>query len=320
MIKKIALKRIIISSLALVLVTIIYLFPTPSEKEEISTIPKELSYISKDLENTIYLLDQYEYVARTNVMINSETAIDKVKEIVETLTINSTKEDYIPNGFKAIIPSGTKINSLSLKDGLLKIDFSKELLSIKKEYESKMIEAIIYSLTTVDEVEEILIFVDGIHLNSLPNSNINMPNPLTRDFGINKIYDLDNIKNSSMTTIYYVSKYNDNYYYVPITKVTNEKKDKIEVIISELKSSPVNQTNLMSFLTSSAELLKYEVLENKINISFNNNLIANLSDNSILEEVKYTIGLSVKEAYDVDAVGFYVENTEIESFLIKNLE
>lgn len=314
MIKKSALRRIVMASLALIITLIIYLFPAKND----NPINVNNNLIKKSSGDVIYLLDNNYYVARTNIVILSKDVINKCKEIIETLTINSSKKEIIPNGFQPIIPKNTKINSISLKDGLLKVDFSKEFLSINAELESKMIESIIYSLTTLEEVENILIFVDGDLLTKLKDGN-NVPNPLNRSFGINKVYDISSIKDTTKLTIYYISKYNDYYYYVPVTKVTNSPGDKIEIIIDELKSSPIKETNLMSFLASSAELLNYELLEEKINLSFNEYLLDDLNEKNILEEVKYAISLSVMDNFLVNEINFYIRDEKVLNVSSKDL-
>ena len=92
---------------------------------------------------------------------------------------------------------------MSLDNKLLKLDFSKELLNINKENEEKLIESLIYSLTELEEIDNIMIFIDGQILTKLPNSNKNLPLLLNRNYGINKIYDLTIIDNTSKVTIFY---------------------------------------------------------------------------------------------------------------------
>lgn len=316
MLKKNALQRIFMASLSLAIALIIYLFPTKDNNPV--TITKNTNYKNLD-GDIVYLLDNNYYIARTSVAILSKSTIEKCKEIIETLTVGSSKKEIIPQGFKQIIPKNTKINSISLKDGLLKIDFSKELLNINADLEEKMIESIVYSLTILDEVKNILIFVNGELLTALNDGTI-LPNPLNRNFGINKVYDIEQIKNTTKVTIYYISKYHDYYYYVPVTKISNEPGNKMEIIINELKSSPVRETNLMSYLASNLELLNYELLEQKINLSFNKYLLDDFNDKNILEEVKYTIGLSVMENFNVKEINFFVDDEKVLDILTKNLE
>jgi len=307
MLKKNAFRRIMVSSLALVIVSILYFFPS----NENTNIIKTVNYIDTNI-TPIYLLNKANYVVRTNIQIDSKDTLKKAKELIESLTIDSNKSEYIANGLKPIIPKNTKVIDISLDKKLLKINFSKELLNVNKDSEEKLIESLIYTLTEMKEIEEIMIFVEGTKLNVLPQTKINLPNTLNRDFGINKIYDITNIKDVTKTTIYYVGKNEDVLYYIPITKMNNNKKDKVEIIIEELKSSPIYETNLISYLASSTELLNYETLENQIYLSFNNEILSSLEEESILEEVKYSISLSLKDTLNVEEVIFKVNDKVID--------
>ena len=159
-----------------------------------------------------------------------------------------------------------------------------------------------------------MIFIENTKLDKLPQSKINLPLTLTRDFGINKIYDLTNLKDTSKTTIYYIGKEDNVSYYIPVTKITNNPNNKIKIIIEELKSSPIYETNLMSYLASSVELLDYEQLENEISLSFNNAILSDLDEKNILEEVKYSIALSLKDTYNVENITFKVNDQIITTF------
>lgn len=308
MIKKSSIRRICVATLALFILLIIYFFPNNNV-----TIKEHLSYIKND-EMPIFLVDDKDYVARTSIVKSSKNINDQIKEIIETLTINSQKSNYIRDGFKPIIPKNTKILDLKLENEILIINFSKEFLNVSKENEDKMIEALIYSLTEIKEIKKIKILVENNNVTTLPNSNKKLPEYLDKNYGINKIYNLDSLKETSKTTIYYLSKNKDYYYYVPVTKVSNEKLERVEVIIKELKSTPIYHTNLISYLASSTSMTNYELLESTISLSFNNYLIANLKDDAVLEEVKYSIALSLRDTYGINEVIFSIpdmENTRI---------
>lgn len=307
MLKKSALRRILLASLALIILLIIYFFPTEDE-----FIEESVTYIDS-IEMPIFLLDKNNYVARTTIVKNKEETLDIIKEIVDALTIGGSKSNYIPENFKAIIPKNTKLIDLSLSEGLLKLNFSKEFLTIDKLYEEKMIESLIYSLTEINDVNKLMIFVEGKQLTKLPNSNKKLPNTLDKNYGINKIYNLDSIKDTSKTTVYYLSKDNDFYYYVPVTEITNDDTERVEVIIKNLQSTPIYHTNLISYLKASAVLQNYELLEDKISLSFNNYLLANLDEKEILEEVKYSIALSLRDTYNVKEVSFSVDDELIDT-------
>jgi len=310
MLKENALRRIITATIALIIVSILYFFPNNTS---ISNIKQSTTYV--DINKTpIYLINKDNYVIRTNLAIKKNDTLDYVKEIIDALTIGSDKEEYIPKNFKAIIPKNTKIIDISLDNRLLKINFSKEFLNVNKEDELKLIEALVYTLTENENIEEIMIFIENEKLLYLPQSNIKLSNTLNRSFGINKVYDITNIKDITKTTIYYIGKEEDIIYYIPVTKFDNNKNNKVEIIIEELKSSPIYETNLISYLASSVELLNYETLENQISLTFNNQIFEDFNDKNILEEVKYSISLSLKDSLNVEEVIFKVGDEIIETF------
>ncbi len=310
MLKKLAYKKIIVITLSFIFLLLIYLFPN-NHSYNINTT---LTYTNPKT-IPIYLVDSNNLVSRFEVIQKSDDVNNLINEIINNLTINSKSTSHIPNNFKKIIPEGTKIISKELKDGLLKINFSKELLNVSMDDEEKMLEAIIYSLTEIKEVKQIMIFVDNNLLNELPNSKKILPNVLDRSFGINKIYELESMKNVAKVTTYYVSKMNNYSYFTPITTISNDKHEKVEIIIEKLKTSPTYETNLISYLSSAAKLLDYEILENSINLSFNNEVLS-LDDNKIIEEVKYSIALSIRDTYNINETIFYIDNMLIDAFFI----
>lgn len=310
MIKRLALKKIIITSLSFLILLIIYFFPT-TENYNINTT---LTY-SNPKTIPIYLVDNNNLVSRFEVIQKSKNSLELVDEVINNLTIDNNNTSHIPNNFKKIIPKNTKIINKDLNDGLLKINFTKELLNINKDNEEKMIESIIYSLTEIKDVKKIMIFVEGENLKELPNSKKTLPLTLDRSYGINKVYELESMKDITKITTYYVSKIEGYSYFTPVTTITNTKNEKVEVIIEKLKSSPTYQTNLISYLATSAELLDYEILENSVNLSFNNEVLS-LEEDKIIEEVKYSIALSIRDTYNINETIFYVDNMLIDVFFL----
>ena len=320
MIKRISLKKILVSSCALFALLLVYLIPKENELE-ISDIPQSLEYSSEDIvTNDIFLLNQDNYLSKTSIAVsNNDLVEDKAKELLQLLITNGPSENKIPNGFKAIIPSDTNILAIQFNNGILKVDFSKDLLDVKKELEEKMISAIVYTLTSIEDIKGVIIYVEGDILTKLPQTQINLPSTLTRDFGINKEYDLNNFNDISKVTVYYLDKYNDNYYYVPVTKYLNDKREKINIIIDELSSTPLYNSNLMSFLNSNTKLLVVEEAENSLDLTFNEYLFQDVDEKDILEEVIYTICLSIKDNYDVGEVVFKVGDEEICKTVLKTI-
>lgn len=314
-----SIRKIIISTFTLFILLIIYLIPSNDENEiELKNSGVEYTY-SNNL-NPIYLLDSNDYVARTSIKTCACDGVERAKDLLEGLIIDGKKSNIIPNGFKSIIPPETQIFDLQLQEGTLTINFSKELLDINEKYEEKMLEAIIYTLTSIEGIDNVIIQVEGEPLTKLPQSGKQLPTVLDKSYGINKIYELTSTKDITSYTTYYVSTYNDNYYYVPVTKyINNENQDKIKVIIEEMSSAPIYESNLMSFLNVNTKLLDYEQEDNILKLKFNDMILSDITSNNILEEVIYTISLSMNDMLGVTEIVFYAEDEEIYTSNINEL-
>ncbi len=317
MLKKSSIRKICLAAFCLLILLILYLFPKKTDQN--LSFP-ETSYSVSNAKDTLFLPDKNDYVARINMAIKADTTIDKANTVISYLTIGSDNESVIPNGFKPIIPRGTKILSSSINDNNYKVDFSKEFLEVSENDEIRLIEAIVYSLTGIEGIKSVTILVEGKILNKLPHSQEFLNNPLDRSIGINKKYDVDSIKGTVKTTMYYLSKYDGYYYYVPVTKVSNDSKEKIEVIIKELTSSPVYETSLMSYLNSETTLQNYKILDDQIDLDFNSAILTDVTKNDILEEVTYAINLSIKDNYEIEKVSYTVDSEVVAKFDLKGLE
>ncbi len=309
MIKRKIMRKLIVTSSILFAFILVYFIP---KDKELKNVKEELEYNYKDVvKETIYLLDNNNYLGKAEIALSTNDTVTMVRELLETLITDGIGEDKIPNGFTSIIPSDTKINSIELDKGILKVDFSKELLDVKKELEEKVIESIIYTVTEVNEIDKVVIFVDGKILTKLPKSNINLPTTLDRSFGINKKYDITTFKDITPVTIYYINKHNNNTYYVPVTKYINDDREKIEIIIDELTTSPIYTSNLMSYLNSNTKLLKSNIDKDLMSLEFNDYIFNDYEDKKILEEVIYTISLSIYDNYNVREVSFINDSKEV---------
>ncbi len=315
MLKRMSIRKILVASLSLIVLGILYLIPSATSDKELD-IPTEVEYNNGSV-GTIYLIDSDDYVARTTISTCDCEASVKAKDLMEGLIIDGEKSNIIPNGFRSIIPSGTKVLGVSLEEGVLTINFSEEFMDVSEKYSEKMVEAIVYTLTSIEGINKVKIQVEGNDLEVIPKTSKTLKTSLDKSLGINKKYELTSLNDIDSYTVYYVSSYNDNYYYVPITKYINNtmKEDKIKVIIDELANSPISKDgNLVSYLNVDTVLNSYEIDNDKIKLNFNDTILINSGSDKILEEVIYTISLSVNDMYGVKEVSFYVGDNDIYDF------
>ena len=310
MLKRISLRKIGLTTIALLAILLMYLFP----KNDNLKVKEKLEYTSLVNMNDIFLLDKNSYVTLTKVILSESQIENKARELLTILTVGS--DSKVPSGFKAIIPPDTKILSLKYENGLIKVDFSKEILDVNKQNEEKMIEAIVYTLTSIDDVHKIIIYVEGDILTKLPKTKKNLPSTLDRTYGINKEYDFTKTTSINDITIYYVNKIEDVNYYIPVTKYLNDEREKITIIIDQLSNN--YNKNLMSYLNQNTKLVSNTINDKTMNLDFNEYLFDDFDKREVLEEVIYTIGLSVKDNYDIKDIVITVNNNKICKINSKN--
>ena len=307
MLKRFSLKKILVSASVLVTLIIICLVPG----EDAVKFKQELKYNEELSVNDIYLLDGYQYVALTEMPLFTKSIEDQALEIIDVLIEGGPGENKIPSGFKALINGETIVNNISIKDEILSIDFSKELLDTKKEYEVKVIESLVYSLTSIKGVKGIKILIDGKHLEILPQSKVRLPDVLDKSFGINREYNLTSLKNVSQITVYYLNKYNDDFYYVPVTKYLNDDREKVNIIIDELANNNSYLTGLMSFMNNKAKLKDTLIETDEVILNFDSGILNDVDSKTVLKEVTQSINYSIIANYGIKNVALNVDSEPI---------
>ena len=308
MIKRFSMKKISKYTILLLVVFLFYLFPTKEKYDLDKEVSKEVNINYHD----IYLIDKNNYVAKTNIQVSSLKKDLLIDELIEAMKIDGKYQDKIPNGFCALLPSDTKLLGKEINNDVVTLNFNSNVLDVKSENEEKVIESLIYSITSIEGIDKIIIKIDGENLKKLPKTGIILDTELTRDYGINKTYDIDSIKSINKVTIYYTNKNNNSdVYYVPVTKYVNNDEEKIKIIIDELASKFSFESNLMSYLNYNTKLLDYNLNENEIDLNFNEYLFDSNENKKVLEEVIYSISYSVMDNYNVDKVNFFVNSEKV---------
>lgn len=306
MLKKRALKKILITSLTVVILLMVYMIPTNTSSINKLDVDKTIEYIDNEV-GYVYLLNDNDLLVRTDFLIGEYNDLkEKATNIINNLITNTTT----PNGLKNIIPKNTKVKSLEINNNKLILEFSKEILQVEDKYQEKLIESIAFSLFELKDIEKITILVDDENINKQFKK---IPNEITRDFGINKRYDIKSFKNIQKVVIYYLDEIDNKNYFVPVTSYINDSEEKIKIIIESLSSDYIYEPNLISMLNSKTELINYEIQDDIMHLNFNNSIF--ISDGNILEEVVYTISNSVFDSYDINKIVFNVDNQKIEEVL-----
>ncbi len=307
-----AIRKIFLTTLTLFILLTVFTI-TNYKNENVLRTNLEIEDIAGLKTNVIYLLNDEGLLVQDRVLLDGSSVEEKIEKLLINLTEGSTGS--FADGLSKVIPKGTVVNNVMVGNKYVTIDFSKELLNVSEEKEKSMITAIVYSVMDLDDFLGVSILVEGKSLEEYPNSKEKINKILDKSIGINKNYDITSFNNINKVVIYYLENINDNLYYVPVTKYVNDDREKVNIIVEELASSYIYESNLMSFLNSNVSLIEYEEKENIMSLNFNDYLFD--GNDKVLEEVLYSIAYSVFDNYDVSMVSFEV-NGEIIDHIDKN--
>ncbi len=306
MLKDRALKKILITSVTLLIILVLYFIPNIEYKSVVNA-NLELEYISGVGTNNIYLMDDNNYLVKSKILITEKDINKKIETIINNLIID--KSSKFPDSLNATIPKGTELLDVSVNDNIATLNFSKEFLKIDSKKESRMFESIVFSIMDLGKIDGVIIKIEGETLGNYPNSKMSLPKVLTRDIGINKEYNIVSRKDINKVVVYYLENIDDVNYYVPVTKYINDSRDKVKIIVDNLTNTYIYEPNLVSLLNNNASLNSFNQEENVMFLDFDNNIYD--SNKTIKEEVFNLISYSVFANYDVTSVVLSVDGNNI---------
>lgn len=304
MLKRKALRKILITTFAVFTLFVVYLISDTDLTEELHVSP-EVSYVASLGMDDVYLLGSNHYLVKTNTLLDADNVEGKIKILIDYLTIN--QNNTLPVGLSGILPKGTKVLGVSTTDGIVTLNLSKEVWEGDKELYERLIEGLTYSITSLEGVSGLKLQVEGIQVSEIPSTKKPLPEVLTKEYGINKVYDLDSASGIQKVTTYYLNQISNQKYYVPVTKYVNDSREKIDIIVENLSSSFLYESSLVSLLQSDVELMNYQVEDELMLLNFNHSLFDN---EKLLEEVTYQVAYSIFDSYNVKTVLFEVEGEE----------
>ncbi len=237
---------------------------------DVGRIVETMGHVESETEQkakvSLYYKDLHGYVVPLSMEVPYEEGIAKLA--LKHMTKGGPNENKLPHGFSALIPEGTEVIGLNiLPDRKLAIvDFSKNFNLYPASDERKLLEAITWTLTSFDTIDQVQIWVDGRILKQMPNGGIPLDEPLSRAMGIN-IEQMDSVhlRNTSPVTLYFQNQTIDHhFYFVPVTRMVARTNHPAKAVMEQLIKGPSVSTNLLPVLISNAEVLNIEQMEDQI--------------------------------------------------------
>jgi germination protein M len=226
------------------------------------------------LQITLYYQDRDGCVIPVTRKIVKQEGIARaaVGELIDS-AINREEIEYF--GLYPILPLGTEILGINIKEGIAVIDFNKKFLDYPDESaEKSIISSLVYTLTEFKTINGVKILVNGYHQDRL-KFGTNVSGVLNRDNTLINSGSL-NLKDGCRKVDVYLFKNlkTGNTYLIPVS-VEYEKSEKDNKIdrIFELLAGEYADNYLYSEIPAGAELLSYNVKDSLLTLDFNDGLL-----------------------------------------------
>lgn len=243
----------------------------------------------------IYLLDKNNKLVKYKIYLDQKDIKESIEEIIEYL---KTDNDLIPINLNGYINKNINIERIELEKHNLKISFSNNLLDTNID-ENIIVTGLAHSLLELENINSIEILVNNKYIK-------NYEYKITKEIGINNNYLISNLKDVNKVVINYIEKIDNENYIVPITKYINNKEDKVDIIIDELK---INTNDYISGINNELNVLGYREEENMMIINFNDKLLSKNEENNKLN--MEIISESIFDNFDVNYLMIEQEGEKI---------
>lgn len=257
-----------------------------------------------EITQVVYLKSPEGYIVPWALQLPKPEGNEYAKQVLAYMVKGGPVEGLLPEGFSAVLPEGTKVLGLSIKDGVATVDFSKEFAKYSAEDERKILEAVTWALTEFDNVQRVVIWLEGKPLNVMPVGGTPVNAPLSRADGIN-LELADNVEPGrvSYVTLYFQADVpsGKGSYFVPITRGIPKTEDLARATLEQLIIGPRQESGLYSAILPSTRVLGAHVDKGVAVANFDDKLLA-FSEQGASPEAIQSIVLSLTETTGTEQV------------------
>ncbi|MDO7906926.1 GerMN domain-containing protein [Paenibacillus sp. JX-17] len=208
--------------------------------------------------SSVFLQDENGRLAPVSLPIGSGDSTADAKTALESLVLGGPFSGLLPEGFQGVLPQGTAINKVTLdkEKKTASIDFSGAFTKYQAKDERKILEALTWTLTGNPDIQNVQLSVDGQKLTAMPQGGIPVDRPLNRSLGINlEIGNGVSVTASRPVTVYFTAASPGGVtYYVPVTRLVNDRTDRMEAALQELIQGPQQEDGLNMVMTDGTTL------------------------------------------------------------------
>ncbi|WP_286887186.1 GerMN domain-containing protein [Aneurinibacillus sp. UBA3580] len=221
----------------------------------------------------VYVLDTDGFVVPWEIELPKSEGM--AKQVLNYMVQGSEAEKSLPPGFRAVLPKGTKVLGMTIKDGVATVDFSPEFKKYKAEDEQKILDAVTWALTEFDAVKEVNIWINGHPQEVMPVKGTPISH-LSRENGINmELSDAVKPGQAMPVTLYFQNQVSDNLtYFVPVTRLIPETDNKGLAVVKQLIEGPKQGSPLFSALLPSMNVKSVKQQKDIMIVDFDNKILS----------------------------------------------
>ena len=210
-------------------------------------------------------------------------------------------------GLAPLLPAGTDILGMTIRDGLVRVDFNAEFLKYIPEHERLIISGIVYTLTEFPTINEVEILVEG----KVPaiDGTLSVAEPLSRDIGLNLEVSaaVNDFEDTQQILLYFLYPVGENALYVPVTRVVDKTEDLLQVTVQELITGPGAASPLFTALPKDVVLQSVSTEGNQVTINVSGDFTAVRGGQLAADRIRDQLALTLTEVSGVMEVSILVD-------------
>ncbi|UIO44202.1 GerMN domain-containing protein [Brevibacillus brevis] len=263
-------------------------------------------------ERMVYLQDANGYIVPVSMTLPKSDG--PAKQVLSYMVKGGPVESMLQGGFSAVLPKGTEVKGLVIKNGVATVDFSKDFKTYEEKDEKKIVDAVTRALTEFSTVKTVQIWVNGTPLTEMPAAKT----PITlldRNQGVNlELGDGAVPGDTSSVTVYFQGQLDDTRtYYVPVTRLVPETTDIAKATVEELIKGPKQGSQLFSSLLRTTRVLNVKQEKDLVTVNLSSDILKYDDGKEASPEALQSLVLSLTETTGAKQVQLLVEGKPLAS-------
>jgi len=268
--------------------------------------------VQETWERTVYLTDANGYVVPVSLSLPKVEG--PAKQVLNYMVKGGPVEGMLNNGFTAVLPQGTQVKGLLIKDGVATVDFSKEFKAYEEKDEKRILNAVTRALTEFDNVKTVQIWINGTPLNEMPAANTPITQ-LDRQLGLNlELAEGAVPGNTTSVTVYFQGQLdNARTYFVPVTRLVPSTQNVAKATVEELIKGPQQDSQLFSSLLRTTKVLDVKQEKDLVTVNLSSDILKYDDGKDASPDALESLVLSLTESTGAKQVQLLVEGKPLTS-------